>query len=100
MNTVGRIVRPRLISTPVRAFGGGHDHHEEHHEFKHSPARGAAYKLPTEHDTEHNVPSKPIFTERLMQWISGRWAVDREAVLDNTNSNKYSAYYWFRTMPL
>jgi hypothetical protein len=104
-NQVGRrLASKTVISTPVRAFGGGHGHgHDEHHEehtYVHQASRRAAYKIPTQHDYEHIIPSKPIFSERLNQWIAGRWPVDREAVLDNTNSNKYSAYYWFRTNPL
>ena len=102
-NQVGRrLTTQSVVSTQVRAFGGGghgHDHHEEH-KYVHQPSRRAAYKIPTDHDFETLVPSKPIFSERLTQWIAGRWPVDRENVLDNTNSNKYSVYYYFRTNPL
>lgn len=34
--------------------------------------------------------------ERFHQWVSGRWAVDRDDVLNNDKPNKYAAYYWFK----
>ena len=88
-----------MTEVAAHADGHGHDHHEEH-KYVHQPSRRAADKIPTDHDFETLVPSKPIFSERLTQWIAGRWPVDRENVLDNTNSNKYSVYYYFRTNPL
>ena len=41
------------------------------------------------------LPKKGIFSERAMQWINGRWAVDRDDILENDKPNKYSATYWF-----
>jgi hypothetical protein len=100
MNKVGRRIAPRFIQAPLRQFGGGHGHGEDHHHYESSRSQGVKYKIPTQHDGDHLVASRPIFTERLMQAISGWWAVDREQVLDNTTVNKYSAYHWFRTFPL
>jgi hypothetical protein len=41
-----------------------------------------------------------MFNERLMQWISGRWAVDRDDFLNNDAPNKYSAYYWWSKLSM
>jgi hypothetical protein len=52
-------------------------------------------QIPTQEDIDHQLPKKITFNLRLNQWISGRWAVDRDDVLCNDKVNKLSAYYWF-----
>lgn len=32
--------------------------------------------------------------------MAGRWAVDRDDILNNDKPNKYAAYYWFQTQPM
>lgn len=44
---------------------------------------------------EAQLPKKGTFNERFHQWVAGKWAVDRDDILDNDKVNKYSAYYWF-----
>lgn len=34
--------------------------------------------------------------EKFHQWVAGRWAVDRDDILNNDIPNKYSAYFWFK----
>ena len=89
-----------LMRTPVRAFGGGHHHHHEEHEYVHQKSRHVKYEIPTEHDIDAIQAKDPIMNERLMAWIAGIWPVDRDHTLDNTNTNKYSMYYYFRNYGL
>ena len=49
---------------------------------------------------DYQLPKTGIFNEHFHQWLSGRWAVDRDEVLDNTKHNKYSAYAQFASNPL
>ena len=46
---------------------------------------------------KYQLPQKGIFNERLHMWIAGKWAVDRDEILDNTKNNNYSAYHHFGT---
>ncbi len=59
-------------------------------------SENAKYQLPTQHDIDVQVPKKPMFNERLYQWIQSKWQVDRDDVLNNDKPNKYAAYYWFQ----
>lgn len=41
-----------------------------------------------------------MFNERLAMWISTKWPVDRDDLLNNDRPNKWAAYYWFQNYPL
>ena len=41
-----------------------------------------------------------MFNEKFHAWVAGKWAVDRDDVLDNTKPQKYSAYHMFATNPM
>lgn len=58
------------------------------------------FKQPSQHDIEYQLAKKGIANERIHQWIAGKWAVDRDDILDNTKYNKYSAYHFFGKNPL
>jgi hypothetical protein len=60
----------------------------------------AQFKLPHQEDLDYQLPKKPMFNEKFSAWISGRWAVDRDDILNNDKVNKYSAYYWFQNYSL
>ncbi len=84
----------------VRAFGAPPSD-PNHVYVKHTVnSQQTTFKIPAEHDIAYQLPKKPIFNEKFHQWVAGKWAVDRDEVLDNTRDNKYSAYYHFRTNPL
>lgn len=59
-----------------------------------------AYKHPSPHDIDFQLPKKGTLNEKFHAWLQGRWAVDRDDVLDNTKYNKYSAYHLFGSNPL
>lgn len=85
----------------MRAFGAGPAVDPNHKYVKHTvKSQATTFKEPAPHDMDYELPKKPIFNETLHQWINGKWAVDRDDVLDNTRQNKYSAYYQFGTCPL
>ena len=63
-------------------------------------SRSTTYKEPSEGDIKYQLPQKPIINEKFHQWVAGKWAVDRDEVLDNTKVNAYSAYYHFGKNPL
>lgn len=82
----------------TRAFGGGHgDHHDHHHVKDVVNSKNTTFKQPSQHDIEYQLPKKGILNEKIHQWIAGRWAVDRDDILDNTKYNKYSAYHHLGT---
>ena len=85
----------------MRSAGGGHGHghddhghHQEYH-YDHSASEHTKFKIPTQEDLDYQLPKRGVMNEKLHKWIAGRWAVDREDILDNDKLNKYSAYYWF-----
>ena len=89
------------MTLQTRAFGGGPVVDPNHKYVKDTiGSQDTTYKQPAPHDKDYELPKKPIFNERLHQWIQGRWAVDRDDFLDNTSANKYSAYYHFGSNPL
>jgi len=82
----------------MRMFGGGHHGDSNHEYIKHKiNSTSTTYKIPSDADIAHELPSEPILNEKLHAWIYGRWPVDRDDVLDNTKVNRYSAYYFFAT---
>ena len=94
--------RSSLTYTSVRC-AGGHGHHDEHHDdhshehhHDHVKHLNTQFQMPTKEEIEYQLPRKGIFNEKIHQWIAGRWAVDRDDVLNNDKPNKYSAYFWFR----
>ena len=104
-NTAMRMLscrRPVALSTThMRAFGGGPPVDPNYKYTKHSVnSQSTTYKIPSPGDVGYELPKKGIFNEKLHQWISGKWAVDRDDVLDNTQVNKYSAYYHFSSNPM
>ena len=91
--------RSSLTYAPVRCSGGHDDHHHEHHH-DHVKAINTQFQMPTKEEIEYQLPRKGIFNERIHQWIAGRWAVDRDDVLNNDKPNKFAAYFWFRNQSL
>ena len=84
----------------MRTFGapaGDPNHKYTYHKVE---SKATTFKLPSEHDMDYQLPKQGIFNEHFHQWLSGKWAVDRDEVLDNTKTNKYSAYAMFATNPL
>lgn len=83
----------------MRCAGGhghGHDdHHAEHHERVHSRSLNTTFVKPTQHDLDHQIPTKPNWLIRLNIWLYTRWNPDRDNVINNVKVNKLSAYYWF-----
>ena len=49
---------------------------------------------------DYQLPKKGILNEKIQMWVNGKWAVDKDDVLDNTKPNKYSAYFHFGNNPL
>ena len=93
----------------MRSAGGhGHGHeehghgHDEHHaaHYEKSKYLNTQFKVPTQADLDYQLPKKGIFNDKWQQWLSGRWQVDRDDILDNDKVKKNSAYYWFGNMPL
>ena len=88
-----------LTQTQVRCFGAAP--HSDHKYVMHKvDSQSTTYKIPSDEDMAYQLPKKGIFNEHLHMWIAGKWAVDRDEVLDNTKINKYSAYHHFGTNPL
>ena len=54
------------------------------------------FQIPTQEELDHQLPKKGIINEKFHQWVAGRWAVDRDDILNNYKPNKYAAYYWFQ----
>ena len=80
-----------------------HGHHEEHHhehKYEESKSLNAKFQIPDKHDIEYQLPKKAMFNERLAMWISTKWPVDRDDLLNNDRPNKWAAYYWFQNYPL
>lgn len=83
----------------MRCSGGhGHGHDDHHHEHHHDVSKklNTQFQIPTQEELDHQLPKKGIINEKFHQWVAGRWAVDRDDVLNNDKPNKYSAYYWFQ----
>ena len=84
----------------VRAFGAGPAIDPNHKVVKHNiKSQATTHQVPSPNEVAYELPKEAIFNEKLHQWISGKWAVDRDEVLDNTRANKYSAYYHFGSNP-
>lgn len=102
MNTKLLIQRRALLNSltyqSTRAFGGGHGHGDHHHAHHNDVSKklNTQFKVPTQEDLDYQLPKKGVFNERIHQWIAGRWAVDRDDILNNDKPNKYAAYYWFQ----
>ena len=85
----------------VRSAGGGHGHghgHDEHHHEYHydkSNQEQTKFKIPTQEDIDYQLPKRGVINEKFHKWLAGRWAVDRDDILDNDKVNKFSAYYWW-----
>jgi len=81
----------------VRCSGGhGHDEHHHEHHYDVSKKLNTQFQIPTQEELDYQLPKKGIINEKFHQWVAGRWAVDRDDVLNNDKPNKYSAYYWFQ----
>ena len=89
-----------FLTQQVRAFGAPPSD-PNHKYIKHDVgSQQTTYKIPAPHDIAYQLPKEGILNEKFHQWVAGKWAVDRDEVLDNTKANKYSAYYHFKTNPL
>lgn len=107
MNTITkrtqRAALKSLTYQPVRCAGGhghGHDdhhggHHHAHH-FEQSKKMNTQFQVPTQEELDHQLPKHGNINEKLHQWIAGRWAVDRDDILNNDKPNKFAAYFWFK----
>jgi len=84
---------PQLSTAPFSS-SSGHGHHDEH---EYVERNNVKYQIPTPEEIDRELPKKMIFTERLSQWLYGRWRVDEEHLLRNDKENKWSAYHFFRT---
>ena len=89
-----------LTPVQMRAFGGAPSDPNHKYVYHRVDSQSTTYKVPSQTDMDYQLPKKGIFNEKLHQWIQGKWAVDRDEVLDNTKVNKYSAYYHFGSNPL
>ena len=89
-----------MLRQQARAFGAPPS--DPNHKYvKHNiDSQSTTYKEPSPGDVAFQLPQKPIFNERFHQWVAGKWAVDRDEILDNTKANKYSAYYHFGSNPV
>ena len=56
--------------------------------------------IPTEEDWKVQAPQNPNFMERLFRWMGGRWAPNRDDVLDNDEISKRSFSYWAYSSPV
>lgn len=84
----------RVTVVSARAFGAVDHHHGDHHYVKDQVnSKQTDFKQPSQHDIDYQLPKKGTANESIHQWIAGRWAVDRDDVLDNTKYNKMSAYH-------
>lgn len=85
---------------PVRAFGGYVPDPNHQYVFRHSESKQTTVKLPSEGDVGYQAPRHGSADEKLHRWIAGRFPVDRDDELDNTQTNKYSAYHHLGTNPM
>lgn len=84
------------VTQTIRAFGGGAAQTGKIDKTK----SDTAYQHPTQGVIDDQLPRKGTMNDKIAQWIAGRWAVDRDDVLDNTHAKKYSVYNLFATQPL
>ena len=90
-----------LLTQPARAFSAhGHDDHHHEHHIDQSRRLNTQFQIPTKEEIEYQLPKHGNFNEKIHQWIAGKWAVDRDDILNNDKPNKFSAYYWFQTQTL
>ena len=82
-------------------FGGGGPVDPNHKYVYHKVnSQATTFKVPSQVDMDYQLPKKGILNEKIQMWVNGKWAVDKDDVLDNTRPNKYSAYFHFGNNPL
>jgi hypothetical protein len=82
-----------LSTNPLRCFGGGH--HYDRPGF-YSKSQHTIFKRPVEEgDIQQEFGNNDMFYNRIVAKLVGHLRPHRITDLDNSRTNKYSAYYWF-----
>ena len=89
-----------LTQRQIRCFGAAP--HDPNHVYVQNriDSQSTTFKEPSETDISYQLPKEGNLNEKFHQWLAGKWAVERDEALDNTQANKYSAYFHFGSNPL